>query len=451
MSSKPNLYIPMEVKARELEGRTLLALEAATRGFRVVLGHKTFITKAIIDGIFPKGIYYYKDFSKASENQLQSVYSKGFLVSGQDEESGLLTDDYRKFIAYRSTDNTVDMATAIFCWGTYDSQYWKEYYSEHQSKIFPTGSPRIDLWRPDFKKYFSDTVLKIKEKYHKIVLIPSTFTQANNYLSIEDRIIAWKNANKIKTVQDEENLRKYIDDSIKMFHCFVDLVNILASEFKDVNFIIRPHPSENMSGWRNAVKNAHNIHVVFEYGISNWVHASQAVLHNGCTTGIEAYVADVPVIAYKPFQSDAFRPIPNKLSNICTSVEEVAQILTKVFKNMDIYEYKTYSNDILVNNRMINLDGDTAAKRIVDVLERMDLPHSPPFKMGLWSLKMSLLKKIGYIRLLKDSKRRGMRKFPGLYLQELLKIKANLCRVDQKYEECKVRKLLPNVFIIEKE
>ena len=44
-----------------------------------------------------------------------------------------------------------------------------------------------------------------------------------------------------------------------------------------------------------------NVHVVNDGPITPWVNNSFAVLHNGCTTSIEASISGKPVITFIPF------------------------------------------------------------------------------------------------------------------------------------------------------
>ena len=58
-----NIYIPIEVKVRELEGRTLLALAAAERGHQVILGSKKETLLSAVNGELPPGIVHMKSLT----------------------------------------------------------------------------------------------------------------------------------------------------------------------------------------------------------------------------------------------------------------------------------------------------------------------------------------------------------------------------------------------------
>ena len=75
-----NIYIPIEVKIRELEGRTLLALAAAERGHQVILGSKMDALIPAVDGHLPPGIVHMKSLTPSDQmlDQLTKRMSAAF-------------------------------------------------------------------------------------------------------------------------------------------------------------------------------------------------------------------------------------------------------------------------------------------------------------------------------------------------------------------------------------
>ena len=451
LDKKPILYLLIEIKARELEGRTLLALEAASRGFRVVVGHKEHISKGLWSGLLPPGIYFDKSLTRGKEKKLGKVLDNGCLLVSQDEEAGLLNYSYDKFISIRSTSETVSMAKSIFCWGKHEYKSWIKYSPNSSHKMHLTGSPRIDYWRQDFQRYFETHIDSIKKRFGEFVLVSSNFTQANSYMTVNERIERAKRIGAICNKKDEETKRKSIEDRKKLFNYFIGLIDYVSDRFENIQFLVRPHPAEKISGWKSNLPVKDNIKIVFEGGISPWVHASSAVLHNACTTGIEAYVAGIPTLAYIPFPSDRSGKIPNKLSINCTNKEQVSEVLSMVINGESVNEHRTPENDQLIRNRLANVNGDTAAKRIVDVLATLDVPKAPPIKSGIGGWKMEAKTEIRrFLNKIYNIETKSMRKFSGLKLQELKQIQNNLAAVTNKYMECEIKHLYGDVFVVEK-
>jgi surface carbohydrate biosynthesis protein len=441
----------LEIKVRELEGRSLLAFEAASRGFTVIIGNKNHIKHLLRSNKLPAGLYFDKSVTRGKEKQIQEMVEKGCCIVSQDEESGILNLTYDKFLSVRSTPDTIGMASAVFCWGDSDYNAWKRLYPYAEEKLYRTGSPRIDFWRPDFQEYYRKKIEKINAKYGKYILLSSNFTQANSYMSVNERIDRAKKIGVIKNKIDENHKLNDIQNRINLFNHFVDLINKLSFKYKNVNFIVRPHPSEDMSGWKKKLANVKNIHVVFEGSISPWVRASQLVLHNACTTGIEAYVAGIPAVAYLPIVSDRNEKLSNQLSLICSSDIEVENYIDQILSNKLRCPHFNDINDKIIANRLFNIDGDTAAKRIVDVLENLNSPISFAIKTGYseW-IDDKIISARRIFNKLRRFDNKSTRKFPNLKYSELKQIQKNLSKVKTKYRKCEIRHLFGDVFLIER-
>ena len=58
-----NLYLPIEVKVRELESKLLLAFAAVERGHEVLIGSKTDVLVPALQGKLPKGVIHLKSLT----------------------------------------------------------------------------------------------------------------------------------------------------------------------------------------------------------------------------------------------------------------------------------------------------------------------------------------------------------------------------------------------------
>ena len=114
--------------------------------------------------------------------------------------------------------------------------------------------------------------------------------------------------------------------------------------------------------------------VTNEGNVVPWILAAKALVHNGCTTGVEAYVIGVPAISYRATVNDfydlGFYRLPNMLSYQCFDIEALrltlGDILTGKLGPADGDERQK-----LINHHLAGLDGPLACERMVDVLEAM--------------------------------------------------------------------------------
>ena len=105
-----------------------------------------------------------------------------------------------------------------------------------------------------------------------------------------------------------------------------------------------------------------------------WLMATQAVIHNGCTTGVEAYVMGGPAISYRAQVNEdydyGFYRLPNLLSHQCFDFDELlitlGQILSGELGPTGGDERKTLADEYLAA-----LHGPLACERIVDICNKM--------------------------------------------------------------------------------
>jgi CDP-glycerol glycerophosphotransferase (TagB/SpsB family) len=86
----------------------------------------------------------------------------------------------------------------------------------------------------------------------------------------------------------------------------MDLIPRLSHEFEHRNIVVRPHPSEDHDTYRRKFQGTGNVHVVHEGNVIPWLMAADAVIHNGCTTAVEACLLGRPVICYQPYTSELY-------------------------------------------------------------------------------------------------------------------------------------------------
>ena len=94
--------------------------------------------------------------------------------------------------------------------------------------------------------------------------------------------------------------------------------------------------------------------------IPHWLQASEAVLHNGCTTAVEGIFLDRPVIAFRPEKSLGQTELPNHISIQVSSEEDLIALLEKV----------TEEDSKVVKNEL-NMHGSSSLLEMVLSSERM--------------------------------------------------------------------------------
>jgi hypothetical protein len=107
--------------------------------------------------------------------------------------------------------------------------------------------------------------------------------------------------------------------------------------------------------------------------------ATEALIHNGCTTGVEACAMGIPAISYRPIVNDSidqgFYHLPNQLSHQCFNFEELRTTLERILHGelgaADGEEHRS-----LMDRYITARDGSLACERMVDVLESISQGRS---------------------------------------------------------------------------
>jgi hypothetical protein len=116
------------------------------------------------------------------------------------------------------------------------------------------------------------------------------------------------------------------------------------------------------------------VQVTNEGNVVPWILASEAVIHNCCTTGLEAYVMGVPAISYRATVNDfydlGFYRLPNLLSHQCFDFNELHSTLGEILAGK-LGPADGAERLELLNHHMVALDGPLACERIVDTCEQI--------------------------------------------------------------------------------
>lgn len=151
-----NIYLHVEVAVRELDSKLLLAILAAANGHEIVISSMGEIIKGLKKGILTPGIFHTKSLtpSKSKIDRHQEIINNKSIITCIDEEHGLFIEGYDQFAIDRYSNKSIGQTSAIFGWGSEDTETLKNFYPENSQKIYKTGSPRADLWKSMFNDYW---------------------------------------------------------------------------------------------------------------------------------------------------------------------------------------------------------------------------------------------------------------------------------------------------------
>ena len=391
--SKATLLIPVENQVRELDPKLLLAYIAAKRGFSCILGFRREIHFHITS--FPRGIYLSKSITGASDLMFRIMRKLGHAIVAWDEEAlvHLPPDTY---FSRRLSPVAMAFVSCMLAWGQDNAELWQQYpHLPNSTEIHVTGNPRNDLLRPEIRPYYEEMVAELRERYGDFILINTNFNHVNAFYPGLNLFVPNSKpgeeptpgrAAKGMSREYAEGLRNHKQ---AIFEKFQQLIPAVEKAFPEHNFVVRPHPTENQEIYRQIAARCKRVEITNEGNVVPWLMAARALIHNGCTTGVEAYVMGVPAISYRATVNEnydyGFYRLPNLLSHQCFDFEELSITLGKILAG-ELGAASGDERETLVRRHLAALDGPLACQRIVDVCEKIVERRSEYTKPSLLDL-----------------------------------------------------------------
>ena len=389
-----NIYQHVENVVRELDSKLLLATLAAARGHQVIVSDLESIEKGIKKKVLAPGIFHTKSLTPSDPKiaRHQAIIDNGILITSIDEEGGLIMNTYDGHARRRYSELTIEQSSAIFGWGPHDVEFLKQFYSKHSAKIHKTGSPRADLWKSVFSDYWGVPKRVPKKPF---LLVASNMSYANYNKPFHDII----KSNRKSGYYDRDpkmflnNFGRAAEDYRKTA-AFIEAVEHLGEHNNGYDIVFRPHQNENIDSWKVYLEGIPNVHVIREGSITAWVNNAFAIMHNSCTTALEATVSQKPLVTYIPFEQEHGYELPNGLGYRVTSKDELLNKVNGLFDNIKSSDQNNLDTPIpeQVSKKIYIDNSELAAEKIIKVWERLASDNKVSSKSSNFMLFKCLLK-----------------------------------------------------------
>jgi surface carbohydrate biosynthesis protein len=389
VSAKASLIIPVETQVREFDAKLLLACIAARRGFPSVIGSRFQLDLRISS--FPRSLYLSKSMTARSIKMFRILTRLGHEIAAWDEEA-LVHMPSEVYFSRRLSSIAINHVSHLFAWGQEDADLWRSYPDlPSETPIHITGNPRGDLLRTEMRPYFNDEVSRLREAHGDFFLINTNFNEVNAFVPMLNLVLPTDNAPEEPALgraaigMSREYAQGLSDHKLAILEDFKRLIPALGKAFPDRTIIVRPHPTEHPRLYHELAAQCERVRVINEGNVIPWLLAAKALIHNGCTTAIEAYLLGVPAITYqatvnKNYDYGYYR-FPNLISHQCFSFEEMEATLRGILVG-EIGAADGDERRALVDHHLAAREGPLACERMVDVLEeimegRSALPRPP--------------------------------------------------------------------------
>ncbi len=291
---KKILIIPVEIFARELSAKLLIARYAIENNFIVYLGTHTSIQLLLNSKKYKSGVIICK--GGVSKNYLKLIKKKISYHIVLDEELAPERDNYKNNIEFRFDLENKKNISYFFVLNKKIKKIAEKVFLKYRTKVYSFGWPRFDFYEKTINKLFKTEVNQIKKKYKKFILINSDFF----YTDFGSKNELNKEIRKLRKIsKDYSNSKKQINEMIflekKRFKSLKNDFKLFINKIKEFSkvskskIILRSHPAENEDNYKKIFSNFDNVIVkAGKDDVTPYIIASEGVLHRGCTTGYQA-------------------------------------------------------------------------------------------------------------------------------------------------------------------
>ena len=373
---KINVLLPVETIARELDAKLFFAVSLAKKGVNVIVAQHDFFNTGCYK--FKGGVYIGKNVFKLPFLSMEDMpypvlryYNElkenDITLLHLDEEAAIWVgreEEWRYALDNRLNPDMLKDTDYIFAWGGFQAEHY-----QNKSSLFPrshiinSGHPKYDLCKPKFREYYKKDIDEIKEKYGSYILINTRTGNANPLMGLRsvlgipsevlDDLLAAEFRNPKAAL-----IRLWVHEN-KVMTNFIALVHELSDIFPNKKFVVRPHPGENPEYYKDVFSGTNNVHVEKRLAVQPWIMGADMVIFDGCTTGLESFLAEVSTISYQSLENKEFDLLfPNQCGVKCKTVEEVLKVINESERDPESFTKKNSFTPV-TKSLLKNIDSDT--------------------------------------------------------------------------------------------
>ena len=378
---KKKILIPIEIITRDLDSRLLIALRLLqkSRSWEIIFGNGQNVGDYWRNKSDKEPFIFLSKGTSYSKLYYIQLIKKGGFYFLLDEEGAIFSNYVIKFWPRGGRENDlIKYMSKIFFWGNDTKEQYKKRHSSFlsDSQIEITGNPRFDLCKKEYEPYYSSRK-KNSYKDKTFIMIDTAFGTYNNIVDINLQNEHWKNL-KYEKNRGEVNRHEWFEKTKplyeyqkKLFYEFIDGIKFLCESLPNVDFLLRPHPIEKKETYETYFKDLDNISISNEGAAVEKFRYTKVLIHNGCSTAVEASFSGITSICYLPiYNEDLVQVLPRDISIVSNNKDDLLLKIKNILSENNDTSHLNSVKDIL-QDQIDNLNYDSSIK-IANIINDFD-------------------------------------------------------------------------------
>ena len=295
MPDQPHVCLIVDNPLRDLEGLVLLARQLASRGARVSLV-PMYDQGFDVPTLRPDLVLV--NYTRPNNADLIKSYKRAGILVGVLDTEGIGGKNADQFAGMVKSAGCTDLVDLYCVWGHAQHAAFLKNGTVAANLLHATGCPRYDFCAPPWRAALPEP--SVASGY---VLINTNFPTVNPRFSNSS---AHEEDAMVKAGFAREFARQFIAEAGQAYRNVLDTSIKLARHFTGIPFVLRPHPFENIRSY-DAFAELPNAQVIQSGTSLEWIGGARLLVHQNCSTAIEAAMLKVEPLSMEWFNTPALR------------------------------------------------------------------------------------------------------------------------------------------------
>lgn len=215
----------------------------------------------------------------------------GGIVFINDEEGVNDLDETPEALDIRLDPNAISYIDKYLAWGEDDLNFFSRRKPSLSSKIVITGSHRYDLLNQIGRTIYQDDIAAINNLFGSFILFNDNLMvdqYDKKYIPPTNQFTADPKSQARAQREWNNIVGEHAQRRTKVRDFLLELAN------NNFNIVVRPHPVHDSIYWHENFRLISRIETIYQGPVEPWIHAAESVITTGCTTGLQAALANKP-------------------------------------------------------------------------------------------------------------------------------------------------------------